>query len=212
MNTAIILLNVYYSGVAIALLVHDILWLRLIMIFAQGSLITYGLFIENTVIIAWNSAFVSINVVQSIRLFIERRPVAVDPEIRDIYKNIFNDMSEKEFNYFWKHGSYMNFTDRIICSTGSIQNNLLLLLTGVAMVKKEGREIANLVRGNFIGEMGFITDSPASADVFAEGEVTCICWERSVFYSIMKAHPDIINKLQKIISLDLINKLQVRND
>ncbi len=152
MNIAIILLNVYYTGVAVALLVHDIFWLRVIMLAAQGSMIAYGMFIGNNIIVIWNGLFVSINLIQSVRLILERRPVSVDEEIQDIYENIFYDMTEKEFNYFWKRGTETRHANQVVCHAGDVQDRLLLVLSGVALVVRDDREIANLVRGNFIGE------------------------------------------------------------
>ena len=209
MINTVLLLNLNYIAVAVALLISDILWLRSVLICAGASLISYGILTGNNTVVAWNSLFVTINIIQVIRILIERKPITIDPEIIDLYNTVFSEMTKHEFIYFWKNGKTGSITDSTICTKGEIQENLFLVISGIAVVKKGGNDIAYLVRGSFIAEMAFITSKPASADVVSEGTVEYIAWSRETIKRMKKVYPDLSNKLQLILSKDLINKLAV---
>ena len=208
MNTETILLNLNYIGVAIALLISDILWLRVTMMAAGACLISYGAATHNNVVVAWNTLFVSINTFQVIRLIIERKPAKIDRDIIDLYNNVFSDMSRHEFLYFWKNGIIFQTSNGRLCTAGQTQSNLYLIISGSASVYRQGKKIAALNRGSFAAEMGFITNKPASADVNANGNVLYISWSREKINHMNSVYPGLTGKLQIILGRDLINKLQ----
>ena len=85
-HVANVLLVVAYS-------VRDILWLRL---FAVGaSLISIPYFVLQPATLwaplSWSVVFAAINLLQSWRLFIERRPVKLTPEEENIRRLVFED-------------------------------------------------------------------------------------------------------------------------
>src|SRR5207249_7870693 len=87
-HAANVLLVVAYS-------VRDILWLRL---FAVGaSLISIPCFVlQPTKLwapLSWSVVFAGINLVQSWRLFIERRPVKLTPEDEDFRRLVVLDLA-----------------------------------------------------------------------------------------------------------------------
>ena len=58
-----ILINLGYGLMLAALLARDILWLRIMVLTAQGSLATYGWSFGDPNVAVWNSIFVAINTV-----------------------------------------------------------------------------------------------------------------------------------------------------
>ena len=206
-ETALIFLNLYYFGVTIALLIRDILWLRIVLIIAGGSLVTYGFMSENHVVIAWNCLFLTINTVQVIRLIIERKPVHISDDIMDLYIDVFVEMTKKEFIYFFKRGERQEITDEFIVKEGKVQNRLSLVMEGSVIITRDDHEVATLGRGRFIAEMGFITRKPATADAKADGMVAYISWSRETIDKMKRVYPELGNKLQVILAKDLIHKL-----
>src|SRR5947207_5605694 len=86
-HAANVLLVVAYS-------VRDILWLRFFAVGASLISITYFV-LQPTMLWAplrWSVVFAAINLVQSWRLFIERRPVKLTPEEQDIRRLVFRDL------------------------------------------------------------------------------------------------------------------------
>ena len=200
--------NIAYALMLVALGVRNILWLRIILISAQVTFIVYGLTAPNLTILIWNSIFLAINTVQSIILIKRRQPIDLPPEIEDLHKNKFSDMSNRDFLYFWQIGTLLSFTDQAIIREGEHQDKLLLILKGEARVIKIAKEIALLSRGDFIAEMSFLTEKPAFADVKTVGLLECIVWDKENLSSLEKLNPLLWSKLQRTLSKDLITKVK----
>jgi len=203
-----ILLNLYYVGVAAAFLVREIFWLRIVMIFAACCVISYGVITSNTTVIIWNSIFLTINSVWVLRLYIERRPIPLDDDIRDLYHTIFSEMSKQEFLHLWKQGTIKKGENETLCKKGELYNSVSCVISGNVLVHKSDSRVLYLGRGKFFAEMSFLTRQPASADVTAEEEVTYISWSRHVVEHMKKVYPELPQKLQLIIGKDLVFKLQ----
>ncbi|MCK4359635.1 MAG: cyclic nucleotide-binding domain-containing protein [Candidatus Cloacimonetes bacterium] len=208
-NIKMILLNSYYVGLAVALLIKDILWLRTVMIIAGICVITYGILSSNNVIVGWNSLFATINIFQVIRILIENKGVKIDENVLDIYNNVFSDMAKKEFLRFWKQGQILSSNSGdIICKDGVIQEDIFFIINGKVTVQKNEKKIVELSRGHFVAEMGFLTGKPASADVIAGENLRYIMWSYKKLKHLNEINPDFLSKLQLIISKDLTQKLR----
>ena len=204
-----LLFNFGYVIMFLALLVRDILWLRIILMSAQLVLFSYGIITENYSIIFWNILFFSINAFQVLQLFSERRPIELPAEIVDIYENIFSTMSSREFLNFWNMGSIRNMENQQLIKANSIQESLFLLISGKVSVKNSGKLIAKLERGSFLAEMSFLTGNPSTADVFADGKISYIYWEQEKLNDLKKIDVHLFVKLQNILGKDLTEKVKV---
>ncbi|MCK4338877.1 MAG: cyclic nucleotide-binding domain-containing protein, partial [Candidatus Cloacimonetes bacterium] len=171
--------------------------------------ITYGILINNNVVVGWNSLFATINIVQVMRILIENKGVKIDENVLDIYNNVFLDMAKKEFVRFWKQGQILSANSGdIICKDGIIQDDIFFIINGKVTVRKNEKKIAELSRGHFIAEMGFLTGKPASADVIAGENLRYIMWSYKKLKRFNEINPDFLSKLQLIISKDLTQKLK----
>lgn len=206
----IVLLNCYYIGMTIALLIKDILWLRMVLIIAGSSLISYGIVIQNFIIVSWNCLFLSINVIQVVKLILERKPVKIDENIMHIYTAVFSDIRKKDFLYLWKSGKINEKENILLCEHGKRQDTLMLIIDGSAIVKKKNRKVTTLKTGQFIAEIAFITGKEATADVIAKGRIKYISWTYAQIEQIKQINPNLSSKLQFIISKDLTTKLSQR--
>ena len=208
-NIKLILLNSYYIVLAFALIIKDILWLRTVMIIAGLCVITYGILTSNNVVIGWNSLFAVINIVQVIRILIENKGVKIDENVLDIYNDYFSDLVKKEFLRFWKQGQILSSNEgELICKHGIIQEDIFFIINGKVTIQKNEKKIAELNRGQFFAEMGFLTGKAASADVIAGENLRYIVWSYNKLNRLNEINPDFLNKLRFIISKDLTNKLK----
>ena len=76
------------------------------------------------------------------------------------------------------------------------------------MVKRDGALLAKLNRGEFVGEISFITKEPASADVYAESEVNFIEWDQDELRKMRTINPTFWTKLNNILGKDLAKKIK----
>ena len=64
-----------------------------------------------------------------------------------------------------------------------------VILDGQVSVLRNGRRIARLGPGEEFGEMALLTDSPRTATVVADTDVTVMCLSRSAFNKVLKSEP-----------------------
>ncbi len=206
-GTDILLLNCYYLGMTVALMIRKILWLRIVLILAGCCLLSYGILSNNKTVIMWNLLFISINTFQVVRLLYEKKPIIFTAEMDFLYQKIFFEMRRKDFLFLWKKGNINETKDQLLCSKGTVPENLILIIKGKAEVKKDSQNIAILGRGDFIAEISFISGEETTADVYAKGVIKYIYWNHQTINKIKTDNNELINKLQIILSKDLAKKL-----
>ncbi len=72
-----------------------------------------------------------------------------------------------------------------------------LILDGKAEVRKKGKVLASLQKGQFFGEMSLIDEQPRSADVVAVAPTRCWALSSWSFSSIVKTNPEIAMSMLK---------------
>ena len=157
---------------------------------------------------SWMIFFILINSYMVIRIFNERRIRIIPNEIRDLYEDIFKELTTNEFLYFWNMGTIKKYNNEHIINSGQRQSSLLLILSGRATVKVNDNDIAKLSRGAFVAEISFLTGEPASADVITKNEVICILWKNERLKNLKKENSPFWMKLQHALTEDLIKKVR----
>ena len=197
-----------YIFTFLALSVKDVLWLRIILATAQIVLGIYQFIIQRYDVVFWNTIFTFVNVYHILRIINERKPVKVPDEIKDIYKNIFFNLTAKEFMYYWNLGEPCSGMNNTIINKGEKQEHLFLILEGEAIVEQNSNKIASLSRGDFIAEISFLTEQPATANVFLDDNVKYIKWEQSKIRHFQKTNIGFWSKLHHVLTRDLIKKIR----
>ena len=193
--------------VFLALAIREILWLRITITFGQSILFTYSMLNGNYNIAFWNSLFVMVNIIQIIIIYRERQQLEIPKEVQDIYDTIFNTNTNRQFLYFWDQGKVGFVENKTIIKAGDIQKDLMLVLNGTAEVKRDATVIAQLKRGQFIAEISYITGKTASADVVVKEKLSYMIWDRETLDDLRKTKPAIMDKLDRILTLDMADKL-----
>ena len=67
-----------------------------------------------------------------------------------------------------------------------------IILSGGAEVRQGSRVLAQLVPGQFFGEMTLLDEQPRSADVVATGATSCAVLSRWEFWGFAKSEPEVL--------------------
>ena len=203
-----ILVNLAYLMTFTALSIREVLWLRVILACSHSMIfINNYYYAQNYNVAIWNFVFIVVNIIQVIRIYDDRKPRLIPDDFKDLYENIFSELTSKEFLYFIKLGEVKRVSSKKIISLGERQRDLLLVLRGAASVKREESSIATLKRGQFIGEISFLTDQPASADVYAHEELEYIKWDQEKIRAIKVSNSLFWTKLNSVLTNDLTLKV-----
>ena len=204
-----IVIHLAYLITFVALAIRDVLFLRIVLSFANVLQVVYQYgFNDSPDIAVWNALFLIINIIQVVKLMKERAPVKIPDDIEDIYRTKFSDMTHREFLYFWSLGKQRDVEDCSIIKEGEYQKNLFLILSGNASVSRDDRVIATLHRPEFVGEISFITREPASANVDADGRLYYIEWNQDELRRMKVKNSTFWTKLNQCLGEDLARKIK----
>tara|TARA_Y100001968_G_scaffold104173_1_gene94145 strand:- start:1033 stop:1680 length:648 start_codon:yes stop_codon:yes gene_type:complete len=197
-----------YLFTFLALSVKDMLRLRIILAIAQILLGIYQLSVSRFDVVIWNTIFTIVNIYHIIRIINERKIVFIPDEIKDIYNNIFNDFTTREFMNFWNLGKYKKSSNTLLIKEGEKQKHLYLILKGDVVVKRNEHILNTLKRGKFIAEMSLITNEPASANIYSNNNMEYIIWDQDELKHFQVSNKNLWIKLHNILSKDLIDKIK----
>ena len=209
------LLHGAYFLTALAFLVRDVLWLRLLAISANALAITAGLhagmgMLDETQY--WFVLLIAINVVHAGLLVYERRLMRLTPEEQCLYASTFAALDRTVVKKLLRAGQWCSIKDGdILASEGKRPERLILISEGHADVVLGQRQIAELGTGRFICEISFITQQPANATVRARGPLRCLSWERVALERRLARDPELCAVMNAAIGSNLATKISTQN-
>ena len=117
----------------------------------------------------------------------------------------FEGLSDKALKAIANEGKVISYeAGRTIVDEGGAGVGFYLVLEGKVEVRKGGKVLATLGKGQFFGEMSVIDGQPRSADVVAVTASRCwvlVAWS---FAGMLKGHPEIALPMLK----ELVRRLR----
>ncbi len=104
---------------------------------------------------------------------------------------LFAALDEKKRKVIASQGKELSYKEGApIVDEGTMGVGFYLILEGKAEVRKRGKVLASLGKGQFFGEMSLIDEAPRSADVVAVSPTRCWALSSWSFSSIVKSNPE----------------------
>ena len=190
--------------------VRDILWLRCFTVAGLFMCMPYYVFRESPLWppFAWHVVFVMVNGFQIGLLIRDRMPIDLNADEAMLHSGAFRMLSPQQVRKVANLGQWHEAKsgDCIVAERQPL-DHLILLHAGRAHVRVEGRVIAELTGGQFVGEMSFLTQELTSAEVVATGPVRYLAWSgEAVDPDSLGA--DLYLAVQSALGIDLVNKLK----
>jgi len=203
LHAANIILVVGYS-------VRDILWLRLLA--AASSLIALPFyFLQPSTLwapILWTILFAGINLFQSWRLYVERRPVQLTPEEEQVRRLAFPDLPPRKLLQTLHLGIWTTEAPgKHLIESGKIPESIALLVQGKVRVAKGERILGDLAAGDFVGSALLMTGVPADVDVVVTELARTVCWQVATLETYLNANPEVRIAMLSHLSRDLAAKV-----
>ena len=203
LHTANILLLVAYS-------VRDILWLRLFAV--ASAIIAIPYFVLQPaplwVPIGWSALFASINLFQSWRIFLERRPVKLTPDEETIRRLGFEDLPPRKLLQLLSVGAWTTVPagERMI-ERDKRPEKVSLIVQGTVRIARNGRALGELVAGHLVGSTLLFSGVPADVDAVSSEPVRAFSWQIETLEHYLAANPDVRIVVQRHLVRDLAGKL-----
>ena len=202
-HAANVLLLVAYS-------VRDILWLRLCAL--ASSLIAIPYFILQPkplwAPISWSVLFAAINIFQSWRLLVERRPVKLTSEEEYVRQLVFEDVPPRKVLQVLSIGYWTTTeTGERLIERGKCPEAISLIVHGKVQVMRDGLALGELVAGNLVGSALLLSGAPADVDAMAVEPVRAMRWEVATLQRYLAANPEVRITMQRHLAHDLAGKV-----
>lgn len=116
---------------------------------------------------------------------------------------LFRGLDEKKRKSLAEKGKQLSYkVGDTIVNEGETGVGFYLILDGGAEVRKGGKTLASLGKGQYFGEMALIDGRPRSADVVATQPTTCWALTSWSFAGLIKANPE--------LALDMLKEMAQR--
>ena len=216
MDIGLIAGHLAFGLIAFSFLVKDILWLRLMSVLASLFSVFYNYVIPPEpmwIPIGWNFVFVAVNLYHIAIIFYEKRPVKMDDKDKELYETLFKDMTPVEYLKISKVAQWKKFKSGIhIIKEGKMVPDLILIYNGTIDVAVKGKKVAELRDGQFVGEMSFLTEKPATADCIVKHACECLVWKQHEFKELLKRNPSLYFTIQSLLSAQVSSNLVGKNE
>jgi hypothetical protein len=191
--------------------VRDILWLRLFAVASSLAAIPYFLLQPTPLWAAfgWSVLFSGINIFQTWRLIVERRPVKLTPEEEEVRRLVFNALPPKKVLQVIGVGVWASLPagERLI-ERGTPIDSVSLILQGKARVTDDGRVLGEMGPGEIVGSALLLTGTRADVDAVTVGPARILRWNAATLERYLDGNPETRNLFQQHLTRDLSGKLQ----
>ena len=211
MNIAAIAGHLAFGLIAFSFLVKDILWLRIMSILASLFSVLYNFYIPVDpmwLAINWNIVFILVNLYHIAVIIYEKRPVHMNPKDKELYETLFKELTPVEYLKITKIAEWHKYTaGEVLIKHSALVTDLILIYNGTVEVEVDGNIVAELKDGQFVGEMSFLTEKPATANCIVKRDCECIVWKQPEFKELLKRNPSLYFTIQSLLSAQVSSNL-----
>lgn len=198
---------------AVSFFLTSILWLRIFLVLAFAFLIVYFALPETPLYtgIAYSVLFILINLYRLYSLERARRIVHATSG-GDALRRGFGGLDDEHVAELTELGELYDLDPgSVLTQEGGAVDAVYLISEGQAVVEVGGRRVGQLRAGEFVGEVAFLAEIPATATVRAATPLTVIALDSARLRAAGKEDPAIAAAIYRVIGMALARKLNAAN-
>jgi len=131
---------------------------------------------------------------------------------RDLLRNVFTGLDDVQIARLLVAGQFNDIAKgTTLTEENKPLDTLFFICAGHAKVTVAGSEIAHLEKGNFVGEIAFLTENPATATVVAEDSVRALVFDRGELNQFFRNEAEVAGLIYQLLGRELAQKLRARN-
>ena len=152
--------------------------------------------------------FIAVNAYVLVQVMLERTTFRLSEDEKRLFQ-AFETLTPGQFRRVlklvdWKcvpEGARIEMTRQ-----GEPSTDLFFIFDGQVLVEKDKHRF-HLPAGNFVGEVAFVLDGPATATTLASDGTRYVAWKAEQLKALGQKHPPLGNALSALLTRDLANKL-----
>lgn len=188
--------------------VRDILWLRILSVAGMMLCLPKFFYGHDWQVASWHAVFIVINGYHVVRLFLQRRPIQLTPDEEALHRGPLRTLTPHQVRALVAEAEWFEASpgEELVAENADLEH-LIVVVSGRALVRAGGREIAEVSPGQLVGEMSLLTKGKTTAEVVATSPVRFARWKESYFEELGERDHDLAMGVQAAIGLDLVGKL-----
>ena len=153
------------------------------------------------------------NVAQLIILQIENRRGRFSDDEATFIKTCLAGIERAHSRRLVKLGAWTEVQEDVTLITQDIPpDHLKFIVSGEARVERNGRTIGTVRCGDFLGEMSYLTDKPATASVITTEPTRYLSFDRKILRGHLEKNPEVRHALEAGFNRNLVDKLSKSNE
>ncbi len=202
-----------YLLLIVSMMMQSMLWLRILAVSSGLVEIAYRVsFLYDPVSIFWETLFISVNLLQLGLIWFQDRRHQFSHEERHFLESVCPQITGQRARKLLSIGVWHRAQPGTqLTWKGQMVPYLMFVSSGDVRVEVEGRVVGKCTKGDFLGEISFITEEPATADSFAATEVRYLAFERYALSKLLSAEYELAHTLESSFNRNLIEKLVKTN-
>lgn len=203
-----------YILLIVSMLMRTMTRLRIIAVMAGLVSAIYGYFwLNDPVTVFWEVIFVTTNLVQLLllawgnkrALFSEEEQMFVTAAVPNVEKSMAKRLL--------KAGDWCDAAaGDVLTREGEIASHLTFIVTGAVRIEKAGRIVGVCGHHDFVGEISFMNDKPATATAIVANSIRYLSFEREKLRKIVDRDTEIRHALETSFNRNLVEKLIKSNE
>jgi len=203
-----------YALLVISMMMRNMVWLRIIAI-AAGLLriVIRAFFLFDPVTVLWESVLVLVNVSQLLIIWWYDKHARFTKEEQLFLNAISPDVSRRTLRRLFNLGSWHTVeSGERLTLEGKVADDLMFIVDGVVQIEKSGRIVAVCSRGDFVGEMSFVTGNPANATSVVARPVRYIAFKQKSLKDALRTDIELRRAMESALNRNLTDKLTKSNE
>ncbi|MCF6320939.1 MAG: popeye domain-containing protein [Rhizobiaceae bacterium] len=204
--------HIAYVFLIISMMMRTMHWLRFFAIAAGSISAIYYYTLGDYVSVFWESLFSLVNIIQLTLLAIENRRGRFSEEEQLFFQSVLRNVERGPARRLIRAGKWQDIdTGEILVVEGTWPKRLKFIVSGHANITVDGREIAFVGPGDFLGEMSYLTGKAASATATAVTPVRFLSFELARLETHLDKNADLRHALEAGFNRNLVEKLVKAN-
>jgi CRP/FNR family transcriptional regulator len=122
---------------------------------------------------------------------------------------VFSALGEEEIKRFVDAATVTEHPEgETLTEQGTLGHRFHLVIEGAAEVERDGRRLATVGPGDFVGELGLLGGGPSTATVRCTEPTTCLTLRREAFWEVLESEPAIALRILEVLSRRLVRELR----
>lgn len=204
-----ILTHVPYALLVLSMLMNDMGWLRAIAIAAGViRIINRAWFEIDPIIVFWEVIFVAVNVGQLAILWYYARRHRFAEHESHFADSMPASVDRRSIRRLLKLAHLRSAEPgETLTTEGALVDELMFIAEGVVQIEREGRIVAVCGPGDFLGEMSFVSGSPASATAVVARPLRYLAFNQMRLRNALEGDSELKQAMDASFNRNLVGKL-----